>query len=238
MSGSKQTRNARVRKNSNRIKEIKDYYLRSPVEEISSYTTPLSFDLWDSIETYRSKLGIGKRWIDIGGGVGEIAAISLKKGYDVHVTDVFDELIQATVDRHPELKTRISHLDLFDTKNVNSLLASKGSFDIVTALGAVLNHAANRLEVRKGFGNLVRFGHANSLIIIDVMLREMLPGHPASIWSEFLHVLVGFDDIYALTRLHKLELLETYSIQYIYPSKKGKELETERALRLLYYKRT
>ena len=36
-----------------RRREIKDYYLGISADEITSYLTPASFDLWESVARYR-----------------------------------------------------------------------------------------------------------------------------------------------------------------------------------------
>jgi len=61
-----------------RRREIRDYYLGISADEITSYLTPASFDLWESVARYRRELGIGARWLEVGGGVGDLAATALE----------------------------------------------------------------------------------------------------------------------------------------------------------------
>src|SRR2546425_133811 len=60
-----------------RRREIKDYYLGISADEITSYLTPASFDLWESVARYRRELTIGARWLEVGGGMGDLAAAGL-----------------------------------------------------------------------------------------------------------------------------------------------------------------
>ena len=82
-----------------RRREIKNYYLGISADEITSYLTPASFDLWDSVARYRHELGIGARWLEIGGGLGDLAVTALDRGYDVLMTDVQRELLDGAVRR-------------------------------------------------------------------------------------------------------------------------------------------
>ncbi|TMA56400.1 MAG: hypothetical protein E6J75_09750 [Deltaproteobacteria bacterium] len=85
----------RLMRDAERRREIKDYYLGISADEITSYLTPASFDLWESLARYRRELQIGARWLEIGGGMGDLAAAALDRGYDVLMTDVQDELCAA-----------------------------------------------------------------------------------------------------------------------------------------------
>jgi hypothetical protein len=46
-----------------RRREIKDYYLAISADEITSYLTPASFDLWASLARYRQEFQFGARWL-------------------------------------------------------------------------------------------------------------------------------------------------------------------------------
>src|SRR5947209_7039562 len=131
-----------------RRREIKDYYLGISADEITSYLTPASFDLWESLARYRRELQIGARWLEIGGGMGDLAAAALDRGYDVLMTDVQDELLTTAAARHPRLRRRLQRADIFDPRDVQAL-AAQGPFSIVAALGAVLNHARDRKELAR-----------------------------------------------------------------------------------------
>src|SRR3989442_457004 len=135
-----------------RRREIKDYYLGISADEITSYLTPASVDVWESVARYRRELTIGTRWLEVGGGMGDLAAAALDRGYDVLMTDVQDELLETAATRHPRLRTRLQRVDIFDARDVEAL-AARGPFSIVAALGAVLNHAPDRHEARRGLGH-------------------------------------------------------------------------------------
>ena len=90
-----------------RRREIKDYYLGISADEITSYLTPASFDLWESVARYRRELGIGDRWLEVDGGGGDLAAAALDRGYDVVMTDVQGELLETAAARHPLLRGRL-----------------------------------------------------------------------------------------------------------------------------------
>ena len=141
-----------------RRREIRDYYLGISPDEMSSFQTT-SFDLWESLGRYRRDLGVGARWLELGGGMGDLAAAALDRGYDVLMTDVQDELLATATARHPRLGTRIQRVDVFDARDV-AALAARGPFSIVAALGAVLNHARDEKELARGFGHLVALGEA------------------------------------------------------------------------------
>lgn len=218
-----------------RRREIRDYYLGISPDEISSYLTT-SFDLWDSLVRYRRDLGVGARWLELGGGMGDLAAAALDRGYDVLMTDVQDELLATAAARHPRLGTRLQRVDVFDARDV-AALAARGPFSIVAALGAVLNHARDEKELARGFGHLVALGEPSSLLVVDLLLREMFPGHPASIWADFLHVLPGLDGLARLIRSSRLQLLEAHSLYHRYPPTPAFDEEfDERMLRLVLHK--
>src|SRR2546428_13210184 len=122
-----------------RRREIKDYYLGISADEITSYLTPSSFDLWDSVARYRRELQIGARWLEIGGGMGDLAAAALDHGYDVLMTDIQAELLDTAAARHPRLRTRLRRADIFDARDV-AALAAQGPFSIVAAGRPALTH--------------------------------------------------------------------------------------------------
>src|SRR5262249_39713752 len=110
-------------------------------------------------------------------------------------------------------------------------------FSIVAALGAVLNHARDHRELARGFGHLVALTAPGSLLLVDVMLREMFPGHPDTIWADMLHILPGFDDLARLTRAHGLHVLEAHSLYHRYPPTPAFTAEfDERMLRLMLHR--
>ena len=218
-----------------RRREIRDYYLGISPDEIRSDQTT-SFDLWESLVRYRRDLAVGARWLELGGGMGDLAAAALDRGYDVLMTDVQDELLATAATRHPQLRSRIQRVDVFAARDVAALTA-RGPFSIVAALGAVLNHARDEKELACGFGHLVALGEPSSLLVVDLMLREMFPGHPESVWADFLHVLPGLDDLARLIRSSGLQLLEAHSLYHRYPPTAafGEEFD-ERMLRLVLHK--
>lgn len=218
-----------------RRREIATYYLGISPDEISSYVAA-SFDLWDSLSRYRKELAIGVRWLELGGGMGDLAADALDRGYDVLMTDVEDALLQTAGRRHPRLSGRLQRADVFDTKAV-AALGARGPFSIVAALGAVLNHARDGRQLARGFRHLAALGEPRSLLIVDLLVREMFPGHPASIWADFLHVLPGLDELSRLIRASGLQLLETYSLFHRYPPTPAHDREfEERMLRVVLLK--
>ena len=219
-----------------RRREIKNYYLGISADEITSHLTPASFDLWESVARYRRALAIGARWLEVGGGMGDLAAAALDRGYDVLMTDVQDELLETVAARHPRLRARLQRSDIFDAQDV-ATLAARGPFSVVAALGAVLNHARDQRELARGFGHLVALGAPGSLLIVDLMLSEMFPGHPASVWADILHVLPGFEDLARLTRSSGLHVLEAHSLYHRYPPTPAFNAEfDERMLRLFFHK--
>ena len=218
-----------------RRREIATYYLGISPDEISSYVAA-SFDLWDSLARYRKELAIGVRWLELGGGMGDLAADALDRGYDVLMTDVDDALLQTAARRHPRLSGRLERADGFDTKAV-AALGAHGAFSIVAALGAVLNHARDGRQLARGFRHLAALGEPRSLLIVDLLVREMFPGHPASIWADFLHVLPGLDELSRLIRASGLQLLEPYSLFHRYPPTPAYDREfEERMLRVVLLK--
>ncbi len=219
-----------------RRREIKDYYLGISADEITSYLTPASFDLWESLARYRREFRLDVRWLETGGGMGDLAAAALDRGYDVVMTDVQDELLATAATRHPRLRGRLQRADIFDPRDVQAL-AAQGPFSIVAALGAVLNHARDRKELARGFGHLVALAEPGSLLIVDLMLSEMFPGHPASIWADILHVLPGFADLARLIGASRLHVLETHSLYHRYPPTAAFNADfDERMLRLVLRK--
>src|SRR5437879_10145711 len=93
--------------------EIKDYFLGISADEITSYLTPASFDLWESLARYRREFRLGVRWLETGGGMGDLAAAALDRGYDVLMTDVQDELLATAATRHPRLRGRLQRAAIF-----------------------------------------------------------------------------------------------------------------------------
>jgi hypothetical protein len=199
-----------------RRREIKDYYLAISADEITSYLTPASFDLWASLARYRQELQLGARWLELGGGMGDLAAAALERGYDVLMTDVQEELLATAATRHPGLRGRVRRADVFDARDVRAL-AAHGPFAIVAALGAVLNHARDRNELARGFTHLVELTEPGALLVVDLMLSEMFPGHPASIWADMLHVMPSFAELAPLLAGARLHLLEAHSLYHRYP---------------------
>src|SRR5438309_2125523 len=110
-----------------RRREIKDYYLGISADEITSYLTPASFDLWESLARYRREFRLDVRWLETGGGMGDLAAAALDRGYDVLMTDVQDELLATAATRHPKLRGRLQRADIFDPRDVQAL-AAQGPF--------------------------------------------------------------------------------------------------------------
>ena len=218
-----------------RRREIATYYLGISPDEISSHVAA-SFDLWESLARYRRELAIGARWLELGGGMGDLAADALDHGYDVVMTDVQDALLEAAARRHPRLSGRLQRVDVFEARAV-AALGARGPFSIVAALGAVLNHARDGKELARGFRHLVALGEVPSLLIVDLLVREMFPGYPASIWADFLHVLPGLDELSRLIRASGLQLLESYSLFHRYPPTPAYDREfEERMLRVVLLK--
>jgi hypothetical protein len=223
-------------RDTDRRREIRDYYLGVTADEITSHFTAVSFDLWDSVARYRRELGLEPRWLEIGGGVGDLAAAALDRGYDVLMTDVQTELLEAAAARHPPLRTRLQRADIFDARDV-AALAAHGPFAIVAAVGAVLNHARDQQQLARGFEHLVSLAAPRALLVVDLMLREMFPGHPASVWADFLHVLPSLGELARLSRASGLQMLEAHSLYHRYPPTAGYAREfDERMLRLFFHK--
>jgi hypothetical protein len=219
-----------------RRREIQNYYLSISADEITSYFTPVSFDLWDSLARYRRELGIGARWLEVGGGMGDLAAAAVDHGYDVLMTDVQAELLDTAATRHPRLRDRLGRADIFDARDVAGL-AARGPFSIVAALGGVLNHARDPRQLARGFTHLVALGEPSSLLVVDLMLSEMFPGHPATVWADFRHLLPGLAELARLIRAARLHVLEAHSLYHHYPPTAAfaQEFE-ERMLRLVLHK--
>ena len=78
-----------------RRREIRDYYLGISPDEISSYQKT-SFDLWASLVRYRRELDVGVGWLELGGGIGDLAAAALDRGYEVLMTDTEVMTVWAT----------------------------------------------------------------------------------------------------------------------------------------------
>jgi hypothetical protein len=218
-----------------RRREIKAYYLGISPDEISSHVAA-SFDLWESLARYRRELAIGARWLELGGGMGDLAADALDHGYDVLMTDVQDELLETAARRHPRLSARLQRADIFDARAV-AAVGARGPFSIVAALGAVLNHARDGKQLARGFRHLVELGEPRALLVVDFLVREMFPGHPASVWADFLHVLPGLDELARLIRSSGLQLLEAYSLFHRYPPTPAYDRAfDERMLRVVLHK--
>jgi hypothetical protein len=219
-----------------RRQEIRDYYLGVTADEITSHFTPVSFDLWDSVARYRRELDLEPRWLEIGGGVGDLAAAALDRGYDVLMTDVETALLDAAAGRHPQLRTRLQRADIFDARDV-AALAARGPFAIVAAVGAVLNHARDHQQLARGFEHLVSLAAPRALLVVDLMLSEMFPGHPASVWADFLHVLPSLGDLTRLSRAAGLQMVEAHSLYHRYPPTAAYDREfDERMLRVFFHK--
>ena len=218
-----------------RRREITTYYLGIPPDEISSHVAA-SFDLWESLARYRRELAIGTRWLELGGGMGDLAAAALDHGYDVLMTDVQDELLETAARRHPRLRARLQRADVFDARAV-AAVGARGPFSIVAALGAVLNHARDGKQLARGFHHLVELGEPRSLLVVDLLVREMFAGHPATVWADFLHVLPGLDQLARLIRSSGLQLLEAYSLFHRYPPTPAYDRAfDERMLRVVLHK--
>ena len=218
-----------------RRREITTYYLGISPDEISSHVAA-SFDLWESLARYRRELTIGARWLELGGGMGDLAAAALDHGYDVLMTDVQDELLETAVRRHPRLRARLQRADVFDARAV-AAVGARGPFSIVAALGAVLNHARDGKQLARGFRHLVALGEPRSLLVVDLLVREMFAGHPATVWADFLHVLPGLDQLARLIRSSGLQLLEAYSLFHRYPPTPAYDRAfDERMLRVVLHK--
>src|SRR6267142_1914803 len=170
-----------------RRREITTYYLGISPDEISSHVAA-SFDLWESLARYRRELAVGARWLELGGGMGDLAAAALDHGYDVLMTDVQDELLETAARRHPRLRARLQRADVFDARAV-AAVGARGPFSIVAALGAVLNHAragqpatvwADFLHVLPGLDQLARLIRSSGLQLLEAYsLFHRYPPTPA-----------------------------------------------------------
>lgn len=227
------------KKNNEENNEIRKYYLSvltENEEEISSDISTKKFNIWEMIETYRKKFNINQRLVDIGGGVGDFAYTALRKGYNVIIIDKFDELIKKLEEKYPEFKKKTFIVDIFDVKGVSNLIDELDQFDIVTVLGSVPNHAVNKSQLKNGLYNILKFGDTNSLFIIDLLMAEMFPGNPLTIWSDFKHTLTSFHDIELCFRKYGLRLLDLYTIHESYPSPRGSKEFEEHSIRLFIHK--
>ena len=219
-----------------RRSEIKDYYLAISADEITSHLTPASFDLWASLARYRQEFRLGARWLELGGGMGDLAATAVDRGWDVLMTDVQEQLLATAAARHPTLRARLQRADVFDARDVRAL-AAQGPFAVVAALGAVLNHARDRKELARGFAHLVALTEPGALLVVDLMLSEMFPEHPASIWADMLHVMPSFAELAPLLGSARLHLLEAHSLYHRYPPTAAFDADfDERMLRLFLRK--
>jgi hypothetical protein len=184
-----------MRSDRQRRREIKDYYLGISADEITSYLTPASFDLWQSVARYRRELGIGARWLEIGGGLGDLAATALDHGYDVLMTDVQPELqegIAAAPVRCPAARIACPTDRCYKASPCWGVTCSPTSSGWPPH-GRVEPRARSP-RAAPGFGYL-HAGGPGALLIVDIMLSEMFAGHPRSIWADILHVLPGFDEL-------------------------------------------
>src|SRR5207247_6583139 len=116
---------------------------------ITSHLTPASFDLWESVARYRRELHLGARWLEVGGGMGDLAAGALERGYDVLMTDVEEKLLETAARRHPKLQTRLLRADLFDAGDL-AAVAARAPFSIGPAYGAGLHPARAQPAVAAG----------------------------------------------------------------------------------------
>jgi SAM-dependent methyltransferase len=216
--------------------EVKKYYLSVTDEDVISDLSPHTFDIWEIIQRFQKKLDVGKRLIDIGGGIGSFAYEALKRGYDVTVTDFLKEFTKKVIKKYPKLKGRVYLLDIFDEKNVSRFVEEMDQFDVVTVLGSVLNHAKDKGELEKGFYNVLKLGDTNSLFVIDLLVEEMFPGRPSIIWSDFKHTLASFSEIGEFLREYGLRLLDLYSIHESYTCMGKLEKYEEHSIRLFIFK--
>jgi len=121
-------------------KNILRYYLETPEEEISSDISKKIFEIWNLIEKYRKSFRIGKRLIDVGCGKGKFAIKAVKEGYDVFAVDIVKIFLDDLKAVEPKISTHM--LNIFSSKAVSDFVHKFGQFNIVVALGLVLNHAA------------------------------------------------------------------------------------------------
>lgn len=200
-----------------------------------SSLAPARAGLWRLLARHRADLGIGRRWLEVGGGRGDVAALALCRGYDVALTDAFPEMLRTAARRHPALAGRMRRLDIFDARAV-ARLASAGPWDVVVALGAVLNHARDRAALRRGLDHLLALAAPSALLVVDLLLREAHPGHPRAFWSEFRHVLAGLDDVHRFVAGHRLLVLDAHALFHRYPANARAPALDERTLRLVLHR--
>jgi SAM-dependent methyltransferase len=217
-------------------REIRKYYLSINEEEVISDISQKKFDIWELMEKFRRELGVERRLIDIGGGMGYFAYNALKEGYDVIMIDALEEFVKKAGEKYPELKERVYVVDIFNEENVSKFIDKLGQFDVVTVLGSVPNHAVNKKKLKRGLYNILKFGNTNSLLVIDLLLEEMFPEKPSTIWSDFKHTLASFSDIGLFLRKYGLRILDLYSIHESYPSKRGSREYEEHSIRFFIHK--
>lgn len=157
--------------------EVKSYYVSAPDKEISSDISAKTFDIWSIIESWRKKLGIGNRLLDVGVGTGSFVYQGFKKGYNVMGVDLLEEILQKVSTKFPELKDKLQIVNILDEKSVSAFVRKFNQFDIVTILGLVPNHAENKQQLMTTLYNITKFAGVNSLIVEDLILEEMYPAN-------------------------------------------------------------
>lgn len=217
--------------------EVKRYYVSAPEKEISSDISAKTFDIWSIIESWRKKLSIGNRLLDVGVGTGHFTYQAFAKGYNVMGVDLLEEILQKVAIKFPELKGRLQIVDVLDGKSVSEFVGKFNQFDIVTILGLVPNHAENKQQLIATLYNITKFAGVNSLIVEDLLLEEMFPGKPEIYWSEFTHTLTSLTEMGEFFKKHGLRLLDAYTIHEIYPAEGefDKELD-EHYIRIFIHK--
>jgi 2-polyprenyl-3-methyl-5-hydroxy-6-metoxy-1,4-benzoquinol methylase len=217
--------------------EVKRYYVSAPDKEINSDISAKTFDIWSIVESWRKKLGIGNRLLDVGVGTGHLAHEALKKGYNVMGVDLLEEIVQKVTIKFPELKGKLQIVNVVDEKSVSEFVRKFNQFDIVTILGLVPNHAENKQQLMTTLYNLKKFAGVNSLIVEDLLLEEMFPGRPENYWSEFTHTLTSIAEVGEFFRKYGLRLLDAYTIHEIYPVEREFDQELdEHYIRLFIHK--
>jgi SAM-dependent methyltransferase len=217
--------------------EVKRYYASAPDKEIISDTSAKTFDIWSIVESWRKKLGIGNRLLDVGVGTGDFFHQAFKKGYNVMGVDLLEEIVQKVATKFPELKDKLQIVNILDEKSVSEFVRKFNKFDIVTILGLVPNHAENKQQLMTTLYNLTKFAGVNSLIVVDILLEEMYPGKPEVYWSEFTHTLTSISEMGEFFRKYGLRLLDAYTIHEIYPSEGEFDQELdEHYIRLFIHK--
>jgi len=202
-------------------KEMAKYYHSITDDELYSQTK-FVFDLWPTLNGIVKQFGKKKlRIIDVGGGKGDIIIAGSKYGYEVFLTDIYEDFLKEAVKRYPELSNRVALLDIFNTKNVIEFINRYGYFDVVLCLGFVLNHTDSLDAFRRGFANLIKLANENSVIVVDIMLSDMYPGRPMRIWSDFNHTLISLKDLADMSEKYGLILAEFHSIRYDYSDAKN-----------------